>query len=535
MPNSISTVQWQNNQRRFTIAIVPGIVTLIVVATTLASILNLRESRRWIEHTRQVQFASSELLTYMLEAESGVRGFVLSGDETFLAALPTARAKSGDQLQTLRRLTDDNPGQQQRIAELRQVTESRFAALDTAIAGRKRSGSPVLSTGLPKGEGVRRMEAVRAILNEIQHEESALLVARDARDKRNLQVSAIVIGIGGFIAVLVAFITNALLVRTASRLGQANADLQVQAFRLEEQATELETQASELEATAVELEASNVELEEQATELQEQRDSAHASRAEAEQANAAKSRFLSVMSHELRTPLNAIAGYVDIMDAGVHGPVTDDQREDIRRIKRAVAQLTSVINDILNFAKLEAGEVRFDIGRVAMQEALSNASSLMEPQAAAKGVRFRYEACDANVVAWADRERVQQVILNLLSNAVKYTHADGEVRLVCEMDDSKVYVRVFDTGRGIAPRDVKRIFDPFVQLIGTQHMPSEGVGLGLAISRDLARGMGGDIVVRSTLGEGSIFEFTLPAAALDPTTRPSRKHDDDERLEPAGV
>jgi signal transduction histidine kinase len=271
----------------------------------------------------------------------------------------------------------------------------------------------------------------------------------------------------------------------------------------------------------VELEASNAELEEQATELQEQRDTAQSARADAEQANAAKSRFLSVMSHELRTPLNAITGYVDIMDAGVHGSVTDDQREDIRRIKRAVAQLTSIINDILNFAKLEAGEVRFNIQPVEISEALANASALMEPQAAAKKVKFSYVTSDSSIVALADRERVQQIVLNLLSNAVKYTNPGGEVQLLCDVDDRYVRIRVVDTGRGIAPRDVQKIFDPFVQLLGGPHMPSEGVGLGLAISRDLARGMGGDIIVTSAVSKGSVFEVILPVAVqlsrtLDP-------------------
>jgi len=135
----------------------------------------------------------------------------------------------------------------------------------------------------------------------------------------------------------------------------------------------------------------------------------------------------------------------------------------------------------------------------------------MEPQAAAKGVRFVSAPCDSSVVAYADRERVQQIVLNLLSNAVKYTPPTGEVQIACSRDEDVVRVRVSDTGRGIAAADLHRIFDPFVQLLGTIHSPSEGVGLGLAISRDLARGMGGDITVHSKIGRGSVFEVTLPS------------------------
>jgi signal transduction histidine kinase len=191
--------------------------------------------------------------------------------------------------------------------------------------------------------------------------------------------------------------------------------------------------------------------------------------------------------------------------------VTDQQREDIRRIKRAVSQLTSVINDILNFAKLEAGEARYSMGDVCMHEALANASALMEPQAEGKGVAFVYDGCDPTLTAFADRERVQQVVLNLLSNAVKYTDKGGNVTLQCVRTDGMIHVTVSDTGRGIDADDIERIFDPFVQLLGSTHSPSDGVGLGLAIGRELARGMGGDIAVDSALGVGSNFRFTLRA------------------------
>jgi signal transduction histidine kinase len=446
MPNSTTLVQ---PRRPLTIAIVPGLATLVVVALTFAAIVNLRDSRRWVEHTHKVQTTTEQLLTHLLDAESNARGFLLSANEQFLTPYVESRTSAYQDLQQITDMTLDNPRQQRRVAVLKGLVDSRFAFLDSVRLARPSGVSRVRSaaTQTGPGEGVRRMNVVRDTLRAIAVEEAQLLASRDARDKRNIRLAELLIAIGGIIAALVAFLANGMLARTVRGLDTANTDLQLQAQRLEEQATELETQATELEATAVELEAANVELEEQTSMLAEQRDDAQMSRAEAEQANAAKSRFLSVMSHELRTPLNAIAGYVDLMDAGVHGPVTDTQREDIRRINRAVSQLTSVINDILNYAKLEAGEVRFALGRVEMSEALGNASALMEPQAAAKGVVFRYTPCDTNIIAWADRERVQQVLLNLLSNAVKYTHPGGEVQLSCQMNGSTVRVQVSDTGR----------------------------------------------------------------------------------------
>ena len=505
---------------RATIAIIPGLVTAIVVAAAVFAVRRLDSARGWVDHTNQVLQVTSTLQTRLLEAEGGVRAYVISGDSGFLVPYRGSEREVRANLAQLRTLTSDNALQSPRLALIDTLVTNRFRSLD---AGVERRQTRIQADDLPARSALARRQAdsLRAMIGAVVGTERQLLRQRSADVDRSAAIATFVIIIGGTLAVVVAFFANGRLSRHVRDLTQANTELEQQAGQLEEQASELEMQASELEmqaseleATAAELEASNVELEEQAVELEEQRDSAQSARAEAEQSNAAKSRFLSVMSHELRTPLNAIVGYVDLMEAEVHGPVTTDQREDIRRIKRAAAQLTSVISDILNFAKLEAGEVQFDLGPVEMHEALMNASALMEPQAAARNVRFDYALCDHNIIACADRERVQQIVLNLLSNAVKYTSAGGDVRLECSEHDGMVLVRITDTGRGIAAADVRRIFEPFVQLTTSTHTPSDGVGLGLAISRDLARGMGGDIVVESTVGTGSMFELSLPLLAV---------------------
>lgn len=496
-------------RRRLTIAVIPGLVTLLVIGAALLISRRLLDSRKWVEHTHTVIEAAQRLLVGMLNAETGVRAFVLIGDRQFLQPYDSSETGVHDRLHELQHLTVDNPHQTSRLAAVSTLVDSRFAAFRRMIALRQSGNTTDAVALMPASK--TGMDTLRKVLSDFRQEEHDLLVVRDRQDRWNQLIAALIIGIGGLISVLVSFATNRTLVRHVTDLADANVELANQAQRLEEQAFELESQATELEATAAELEAANAELEEQAVELEEQRDASNTSRLEAEQANAAKSRFLSVMSHELRTPLNAIAGYVDLIDASVHGPVTPEQREDIRRIKRAVAQLTSVINDILNFAKLEAGEVRFEFGPLHMRETLTNATALMEPLAAAKGLRFMATPCASSIVAWADRERVQQVILNLLSNAVKYTPAGGEVKIGCIEEHGIISIRVSDTGRGIASDDLTRIFDPFVQLLTATHTPSEGVGLGLAISRDLARSMGGDITVASRLGQGSVFELTLPS------------------------
>ena len=237
-------------------------------------------------------------------------------------------------------------------------------------------------------------------------------------------------------------------------------------------------------------------------------------RAEAEAANKAKTEFLAVMSHELRTPLNAIAGYTDLLDAGVRGPVTPEQREDLDRIRKAERHLLGLINDIMNFARLESGQVTFEIGKVVVLEVLATLEVLTQAQVASKGVSYSITRCDSDVAVVADRDKTQQILLNLVSNAIKFTEPGGRITIHCDRTGGLVRITVADTGRGIPADKLAAIFDPFVQVNKQFTRDQEGVGLGLSISRDLARGMKGDLTVESVLGEGARFTLTLPSAEL---------------------
>ena len=233
-------------------------------------------------------------------------------------------------------------------------------------------------------------------------------------------------------------------------------------------------------------------------------------RSEAEKANRAKSEFLAVMSHELRTPLNAIAGYADLIDLGIHGDITREQREALRRIKQSERHLLGLINGVLNFARLETGKVHYDLEQLSVKEVLTLAESLVTPQVMAHELTLTVGPCDPRTMVTADREKVNQIILNLFSNAIKFTPRRGRIDVKTRVEGNTVRIRVSDTGPGI-PRDkLERIFEPFIQVNSALTRTTDGVGLGLAISRDLARGMGGDLTVESTVGKGSHFELTLP-------------------------
>src|SRR5689334_17962189 len=252
-------------------------------------------------------------------------------------------------------------------------------------------------------------------------------------------------------------------------------------------------------------------------------------RLEAEAASKAKSEFLAIMSHELRTPLNAVLGYSELMEMGIAGPVTDKMRDQIGRIRVSGTHLLSLVNDILDLAKVEAGRLQVSSGPASAVGTVAAAIALIQPQANTRNLELVVvPPPDPAPVYRGDDERARQILVNLLSNAVKFTAPGGKITVRIQSSQSpdagtklqvrRTYVsfRVTDTGSGIPEDKLHSIFDPFVQAETGHSRSREGSGLGLTISRRLARLMGGDLTVTSKVGEGSTFTLWLPA---DPTVK----------------
>jgi signal transduction histidine kinase len=266
-------------------------------------------------------------------------------------------------------------------------------------------------------------------------------------------------------------------------------------------------------------------------------------RASAEEANQATSVVLASLSHERRTPIHAVVGYTELLEMGIAGPLTEGQRSSLDRIRSSSQHLLGLVDEVLDLAKVEAGQMRIDRDRVAVAKTLREALDLVEPEASRRGVEIHGEPSDAEGPRYdGDPDRVRQILVNLLSNAVKFTAPGGGVSVSSALagrpdpqaqlpgEGPWLRVDVEDTGVGIPGERIRQIFEPFFQVEGGYTRESGGTGLGLTISRRLARSMGGDLTVRSRLGEGARFTLWLPAGM--PRTAGER---DDRRAWPRAL
>jgi PAS domain S-box-containing protein len=253
----------------------------------------------------------------------------------------------------------------------------------------------------------------------------------------------------------------------------------------------------------------NARVAQRTRELEVALEGEQSARKDAEAANRIKTELFARLSHEFRTPLHAVSGYLEILEQNIHGVLTADQRRDVERIHQAQEHLMTLVNMILDFAKLEGGQIELSMTEIPIEETLRSAEALVAPQFAKKSIAYTHHAGDTTVTVFADREKVQQIVLNLLANAMRFTPSGGAVDLDWRIENDSLLVHVRDTGPGIPEEKAEQIFEPFVQLRAPGSVPSGGTGLGLAISRDLARAMGGEVRVTSAVGVGSVFTLVL--------------------------
>ena len=305
--------------------------------------------------------------------------------------------------------------------------------------------------------------------------------------------------------------------REAEEAGRRHAAAEAARREAERRSSELTRLNAQLEAQAVELEAQREEAQELTEEAEQSNEAlnealtiAELMRAKADEANRAKADFLRTMSHELRTPLNAIGGYVQLLEMGIPDRSETSQSGFLERIKRAQRHLQSLVDNVLMFARIEAGQMQYHVETVLVHDLWDGVEPLVAPQIRAKGLGYHIGSLDRTIAVRADREKAVQVLVNLVGNAIKFTSSGGEIWLDTRVRATDVALHVRDSGIGIRAHELAVIFEPFTQGESRAGRDQSGVGLGLAISRQLARAMAGELTVESTPGEGSTFTLTLP-------------------------
>ena len=529
---------WQVFSPRQALAVfAPATIVFLAGIATYVQIQRTRAERVLVIHTDAVIEAVDAVLADLLNAETRQRGYVITGVPEYLLPYRSSSGAVDADIATLRTLTAGNPAEHARVVVLDSLVAARRAELTATIDVRRNLGFGAAAAATNSDRNRHTMDAVRGILGLINTEARNLYVRRVAIEERRARVTEVVLIAGTAIAVVMALFLNGMLTRYATAQATAARKLAAQAAQLQAQAVELEFQARQLQDQATELETQNEELLVTSETLLEQKEAGDAARrlaeqarADAQRANAAKTQFLTAMSHELRTPLNAIGGYVDLLDLEVQGRVTDGQRDYLNRLRKSSHHLLGLINDLLDLGRVEAGHLQLQPADVSIDSILRSVEGMVSPMCQSSEISLVWPADDPGLTTYADAERVKQILINLLTNACKFTEAGGQVIVECggpprdneEQRDAPrqaaaagaVWVQVSDTGRGIARENLETIFELFVQI--DRHLTEashQGAGLGLPISRTLARGMGGDLTVESTLGQGTVFTLTLPARA----------------------
>ncbi|MDY7540336.1 ATP-binding protein [Undibacterium sp. RTI2.1] len=511
----IKMSQWWSNQplrlKGLVVIAVPVLVLLAALISGYVMSLESRQAQQGIQRTLQIQHDIQEVHTLLAEAATGVRGYLLTGQTNFLEPYRIAETDLPKPLQRLR-LQIRDPQQVILLERVAALAAKKSEGLHHLVELGSNTPSSTLIPILVSNKMV--LDELRRSIDTMRTREELLLQQREEyaeQVNQRAMIATAIAGIAGALGALLAVLLFSTgIVRRVHRLAD-NAERLARGASLvpaEPATDELGQLASRLDHASILLATRSAEAEK--------------AYREAEQANHAKTEFLSRTSHELRTPLNAILGFAQLLERDLQEPAA---RDSVAHILKGGRHLLALINEVLDIARIETGLIDIDLQAVEVDNLLREAVALITPIADQTGIdisiKLDPDIDTANPInpadqpkkihVLADRKRLLQVMLNLLSNAVKYNEPNGSASLHVLVQGRRARIQVSDTGKGIPAELQERLFTPFDRL-GAEHRSSEGTGLGLAVSRQIVRAMGGDIEMTSSPGKGSTFWIDLPVA-----------------------
>ncbi len=570
-----------------------ALVLLILLGDGVASYRNttrMADREQWVTHTNEVIAALESTLATVTDAETGQRGFLITGEPRYLEPYDAALSRVNNELSRVRMLIRDNPRQQERFSRLDQTVAAKLEEMDTILRLRREQGPEIALAKLRMGRGRQLMEDTRVLVRQMMGEEQSLLTAREQESRRSFRTAVATnlvgsgIGVSGLALAYLLFLRELLSRRKAGQVlyqqkewfrttlasigdavivtdDQSRVTYMNQVARrltgwvdggLGEQVDKVFSIVSEASRAPVEGPVGRVLREgvvvglgnhtillcrgggevpiddsgapirddegilvgvvlvfRDVSQRRREEEALNLAKEAAEGANRTKSLFLANMSHELRTPLNAVIGYSEMLQEEAQELGVSKLVPDLEKINTAGKHLLSLINDVLDLSKIEAGKMDLYVETFFIPDAVKEVAGTVAPLLAKNGNTISIDCPEALGNMTADLTKLRQSLFNLLSNASKFT-TKGQVRLVVRREADQISFEVSDTGIGMNDEQIDRLFEVFTQADPSTTRRFGGTGLGLAISLRLCQMMGGDIGVRSQPGRGSTFTITLP-------------------------
>jgi signal transduction histidine kinase len=494
-------------RRKLLASFASAALVLIVGAAGLASVVSLRTAYRAVEHTRQVIEAGGDLVQALTDAETGQRGYLITGADRYLSSYRAGVPSVATALGTLRQLTAGNAREQAWVDSLSQLSAAKLAELDTTITLRHDQGFAAAEAIVITDRGRDSMLGARRITGELRAEELGLLAARDRRQVQNAISTFIVIGAGSLVAfVLAALITQAIRMDVELR-EQDRVQIEAQSVQLQDQTAELEAQQVELEAQRDDLRFSNDDLQAANARAERALRAHRIALARVQRSNEELDQFAYVASHDLKAPLRGIANLATWLEEDLAGAITPAGREHLVLLRGRVQRMEALIDGILQYSR--AGRVGTGTERVDIAALLREVIELLAAPADVTIVLGReFPVLDT------ERVPLQQVFLNLIGNAIKYRQrASAIIRVDAAMTDGTWTFSVADNGPGIAPEFHERIFGIFQTLEPRDKV--EGTGIGLSVVKKIVESRGGHVTLESAVAAGATFRFTWPERPIE--------------------